>query len=79
MKRASLGSLVVGNPPERCNGRCFILARETTESGISGIGEVYNGPFGLGLGRERDNTAIAQQPYRLEALHLEMAQTPSTP
>ncbi|MEL6745958.1 MAG: hypothetical protein AAFO68_10920 [Pseudomonadota bacterium] len=79
MKLATLETFVVGSPPPRHGGRCFILARETTESVISGIGEVYNGPFGLGLDRERDNTAIAQQPYRLEALHLEMAQTPSTP
>ena len=41
MKVVEVRTFVVGNPPPRFGGRYFIFVKLTTDSGITGIGEVY--------------------------------------
>ena len=41
MKVVDVRTFVVGNPPPRFGGRYFIFVKLTTDSGITGIGEVY--------------------------------------
>lgn len=40
-----LVTYIVGNPPPHKGGRYFIFVKLTTDTGISGIGEVYNATF----------------------------------
>ena len=46
MKIKDLKTFVVGNPPPGFGGRYFIFVKLTTDTGISGIGEVYCDTFG---------------------------------
>ena len=46
MKIRDLKTFVVGNPPPTWGGRYFIFVKLTTDTGIEGIGEVYNASFG---------------------------------
>ena len=41
MKVIDVTTFVVGNPPPRFGGRYFIFVKLTTDSGVTGIGEVY--------------------------------------
>ncbi|MEQ1874485.1 MAG: mandelate racemase/muconate lactonizing enzyme family protein [Ilumatobacteraceae bacterium] len=41
MKVVDVQTFVVGNPPPRMGGRYFIFVKLTTDSGTTGIGEVY--------------------------------------
>lgn len=41
MKIVDVKTFVVGNPPPRFGGRYFIFVKLTTDSGVTGIGEVY--------------------------------------
>lgn len=41
MKVVDVRTFVVGNPPPRFGGRYFIFVKLTTDSGVTGIGEVY--------------------------------------
>ncbi len=45
MKITDLTTFVVGNPPPHKGGRYFIFVKLTTDTGITGIGEVYNATF----------------------------------
>ncbi len=38
-------TFVVGNPPPRFGGRYFIFVKMTTDSGVTGIGEVYTATY----------------------------------
>ena len=40
-----LTTYIVGNPPPHKGGRYFIFVKLTTDTGITGIGEVYNATF----------------------------------
>jgi galactonate dehydratase len=46
MKIKDLEVIVVGNPPPGWGGRYFTFVKLTTDSGITGIGEVYCATFG---------------------------------
>ena len=46
MKITDLKTFVVGNPPPGFGGRYFLFLKLTTDTGISGIGEVYTASFG---------------------------------
>ncbi|TQV72548.1 mandelate racemase/muconate lactonizing enzyme family protein [Denitrobaculum tricleocarpae] len=46
MKITDVKTFVVGNPPPHFGGRYFIFVKLTTDSGITGIGEVYAATFG---------------------------------
>lgn len=45
MKLIELETFVVGTPPPHFGGRFFLFVKLTTDTGISGIGEVYAVPF----------------------------------
>jgi galactonate dehydratase len=45
MKITEVKTFVVGNPPPAMGGRYFIFVKLTTDSGITGIGEVYSATF----------------------------------
>jgi galactonate dehydratase len=45
MKITDLKTFVVGNPPPGFGGRFFVFLTLTTDSGITGVGEVYAVPF----------------------------------
>ena len=42
MKIEKLQTFVVGNPPPRTGGRYFIFVKLTTDTGVTGIGEIYS-------------------------------------
>lgn len=46
MKVTELKTFIVGNPPPYTGGRYFIFVKLTTDTGISGVGEVYTASFG---------------------------------
>ena len=46
MKITDLKTFVVGNPPPHFGGRYFIFLKLTTDSGVTGVGEVYTATFG---------------------------------
>ena len=45
MKVTDITTFVVGNPPPRFGGRYWIFVKLTTDSGITGVGEVYTATF----------------------------------
>ncbi|MCB0130310.1 MAG: mandelate racemase/muconate lactonizing enzyme family protein [Caldilineaceae bacterium] len=45
MKITDVKTFVVGNPPPHFGGRYWIFLKLTTDSGVSGYGEVYSVPF----------------------------------
>lgn len=45
MRVTNLETFVVANPPPSYGGRYFVFLKLTTDSGVSGIGEVYSLPF----------------------------------
>ena len=45
MKITDVKTFVVGNPPPHFGGLYWVFVKLTTDSGISGIGEVYSVPF----------------------------------
>lgn len=45
MKITDLEVFVVGNPPPGYGGRYFIFVKLTTDSGVTGLGEIYSVPF----------------------------------
>lgn len=45
MKIQSLETFVVANPPPHYGGRYFIFVKLTTDTGVTGIGEVYTATF----------------------------------
>jgi 2-dehydro-3-deoxyphosphogalactonate aldolase len=46
MKITEVKTFVVGNPPPHFGGRYFIFLKLTTDSGVTGVGEVYAATFG---------------------------------
>ena len=46
MKVQDITVFIVGNPPPGFGGRYFIFVKLTTDSGITGIGEIYCDSFG---------------------------------
>jgi L-alanine-DL-glutamate epimerase-like enolase superfamily enzyme len=46
MRIADVKTWVVANPPPGAGGRYFIFVRLTTDGGVVGYGEAYNGSFG---------------------------------
>ena len=45
MKIEKLQTFVVGNPPPRTGGRYFIFVKLTTDTGVTGIGEIYTATY----------------------------------
>lgn len=77
MKVVDVRTFVVGNPPPRLGGRYFIFVKLTTDSGVSGIGEVYTATFSPHLvARMIEDVAarhvVGQDPFHIEAMWRKM-------
>ncbi len=73
MTVTGITTYVVGNPPPRFGGRYFIFLKLTTDSGISGVGEVYTATFSPHLvARLIEDVAerhlIGTDPFKIESL-----------
>ena len=73
MKVTDITTFVVGNPPPRFGGRYWIFLKLTTDSGITGVGEVYTATFSPHIvatmiedvaGRH----VIGQDPFKIETM-----------
>ncbi len=77
MKIVDIRTFVVGNPPPRFGGRYFIFLKLTTDSGITGVGEVYTATFSPHLVAQmiEDVAArhlIGSDPFKIETLWRQM-------
>ena len=73
----STGTFVVGNPPPRWGGRYFIFVELTTDSGVTGIGEIYTAtvsPHVVATIAEEiaDRHLIGREPFGIEAMWREI-------
>lgn len=73
MKITDVETFVVGNPPPHFGGRYFIFVKLTTDSGISGIGEVYAATFGPHVVAKMiedvcERHIIGTDPFKIEKL-----------
>jgi galactonate dehydratase len=73
VKISEVKTFVVGNPPPRRGGRYFIFVKLTSDSGITGIGEVYTATFSPHLlAKMIEDVAarhvIDQNPFHIEAM-----------
>lgn len=73
MKITDVKTFVVGNPPPHFGGRYFIFVKLTTDSGISGIGEVYAATFGPHVVARMiedvcERHVIGSDPFKIEKL-----------
>ncbi len=73
MKIRDLDTFVVANPPPSEGGRYFIFLKLTTDTGISGIGEVYAATFGPHtIARMIEDTVgryvLGMDPFQIETL-----------
>jgi galactonate dehydratase len=77
MKIVDIRTFVVGNPPPRFGGRYFIFLKLTTDSGITGVGEVYTATFSPHLVAQMIEEVAARHligadPFKLETLWRQM-------
>ncbi len=77
MKIDNVKTFVVANPPPRLGGRYFIFVKLTTDSGVSGIGEVYTATFSPHLVAQMiedvaDRHVVGQDPFHVEAMWRKM-------
>ncbi len=73
MKITDVKTFVVGNPPPHFGGRYFIFVKLTTDSGISGVGEVYAATFGPHVVAKMiedvcERHVIGTDPFKIEKL-----------
>jgi galactonate dehydratase len=77
MKLTGVTTFVVGNPPPRLGGRYFIFVKLTTDSGITGIGEVYAATFSphvvaAMIHDVAERHVVGQDPFHIEAMWRKM-------
>ena len=73
MKVVEIRTFVVGNPPPRLGGRYFLFLKLTTDSGVTGIGEVYTATFSPHLVAKliedvAERFLIGADPFKIESL-----------
>ncbi len=73
MKITDVKTFVVGNPPPHFGGLYWVFVKLTTDSGISGIGEVYSVPFHPHVVARMiedvvERKVIGADPYQIERL-----------
>lgn len=73
MKIVDVKTFVVGVPPPHFGGRYWIFVKLTTDSGISGIGEVYSVPFHPHVVQRMiedvcERQVIGADPFKIERL-----------
>ena len=77
MRIVDIRTFVVGNPPPRFGGRYFIFLKLTTDSGITGVGEVYTATFSPHLVAKMIEDVAARHligadPFKIETLWRQM-------
>jgi galactonate dehydratase len=77
VKVVDVRTFVVGNPPPRFGGRYFIFLKLTTDSGITGVGEVYTATFSPHLVAQMiedvaERHLIGADPFKIELLWRQM-------
>ena len=77
MKIVDVRTFVVGNPPPRFGGRYFIFLKLTTDSGITGVGEVYTATFSPHLVAKMiedvaERHLVGANPFHIETLWRQM-------
>lgn len=65
-------TFVVGNPPPRFGGRYFIFVKLTTDSGITGIGEVYTATYSPHLVAKMIEEVAQRHVIGHDPFHIEM-------
>ena len=73
MKITDVKTFVVGNPPPHFGGLYWVFVKLTTDSGVSGIGEVYSVPFHPHVVARMiedvvERKVIGADPYHIERL-----------
>ena len=73
MKITDVKTFVVGNPPPHFGGLYWVFVKLTTDSGVSGIGEVYSVPFHPHVVARMiedvcERKVIGADPYKIERL-----------
>ena len=73
MKITDLETFVVDNPPPHFGGRYFIFVKLTTNTGITGYGEVYSVPFHPRVVEKMiadvvERYVVDGDPFRIESL-----------
>ena len=73
MKVTEIKTFVVGNPPPRFGGRYWIFLKLTTDSGITGIGEVYTATFSPHVVAKMiedvaERHVVGQNPFHIETM-----------
>ncbi len=73
MKVTEIKTFVVGNPPPRFGGRYWIFLKLTTDSGITGVGEVYTATFSPHVVAKMiedvaERHVIGQNPFHIETM-----------
>ena len=73
MKITDIATFVVGNPPPRAGGRYFVFVKLTTDSGVTGLGEIYVATFSPDLvaAMAVDVAAryvVGNDPFRIETM-----------
>ena len=73
MKVTEIKTFVVGNPPPRFGGRYWIFLKLTTDSAITGVGEVYTATFSPHVVAKMiedvaERHVIGQNPFHIETM-----------
>ena len=73
MKITDVKTFVVGNPPPHFGGLYWVFVKLTTDSGVSGIGEVYSVPFHPHVVAQMiedvvERKVIGADPFKIERL-----------
>ncbi len=72
MKIVDVKTFVVGNPPPRFGGRYFVFVKLATDSGITGIGEVYTATFSPHLVAKMIEEVAQRHVIGRDPFHIEM-------
>ena len=71
MKVVDVKTFVVGNPPPRNGGRYFIFVKLTTDTGITGIGEIYTATFTPHMTAKMAEEVAARHVVGRDPFHIE--------
>ena len=77
MKVVDVKTFVVGNPPPRNGGRYFIFVKLTTDTGVTGIGEIYTATFTPHMTAKMaeevaERHVVGRDPFHIEAMWREV-------
>lgn len=71
MKVVDVKTFVVGNPPPRNGGRYFIFVKLTTDTGVTGIGEIYTATFTPHMTAKMAEEVAARHVVDRDPFHIE--------